>query len=204
MNISLCIIAKNEEDCIHVPIKNMRKYVSEILLLDDFSKDNTIKIASSLGARIVNQKDSISKTGFASAANFIISKTLMDWILIIDADEIIDNPSGLYELQRHQEINAWSLPRRKWLKYPELREEYEAYPDWQPKFFRNIPENRFSGEMHVRFCGAPPRKAYRGPHIEHLQYQYRTEEKTRQRIDIYEKLSSIQGVNINRGDIRRK
>lgn len=204
MSISLCMAAKNEEKSIYIPLSCMKPYVQEMIILDDGSQDNTIEIALSFGARIVKQKEPISKTGFAKAANFLIAEAISDWIVFVDADEMIDNPAGLYELQRYSDVDCWSLPRRKWIQYPDIREEFEAYPDWQPKFFRNIPENRFEGEMHISFCGATPRKAYRGPHIEHLQYQYRTEEKTRQRIDVYEKLSSIQGVNINRGDIRRK
>lgn len=204
MTISLCVIAKNEEHCIHLPFSNMKSYVDEMILLDDYSKDNTAKIASSFGARIVKQKYPISKTGFAKAANFLISEAVSDWIIFVDADEMIDNPAGLYELQRYPDIDCWSLPRRKWTKYPDIREEYEAYPDWQPKFFRNIPENRFEGEMHVSFCGAPPKKAYRGPHIEHLQTENRTKEKARHRVSLYEKLSEIQGVEVNKGSIRRK
>lgn len=204
MSISLCIIAFNEEHCIHLPIANMKPYVNEIILLDDFSDDDTPRTASDLGATIIRQDKLIKETGFAKAANFVIEKASSEWILIIDADEKIDNPAQLYELQRHQDVDCWALPRRKWGKYPTLREEYEAYPDWQPKFFRNIPENRFAGEMHVRFSGAPPRKAYRGPHIEHLQLENRTKEKTRQRVGLYEKLSDIQGVNVNKGDVQEK
>jgi glycosyltransferase involved in cell wall biosynthesis len=199
VTISLVITAKDDANCIHLPFSDIRPHVNEILLSDDFSKDDTVKIAKELGAKIYQPPKPVKKMGFAKAANFIISKATCEWILILDTDELLDNPAQLHELKRFQDVNCWALPRRKWEKYPALREEYEAYPDWQPKFFRNISKNRFDGEMHIRFLGGSPRRAYRGPHIEHLQTECRTEEKARHRELVYEKLAAIQGVEVKRG-----
>jgi len=199
--ISLCILAKNEGHCIHMPISCLRSIASEIVLMDDHSSDKTVRIASALGAQIFKTSRPVSETGFAVAANEMISCATMEWILIIDADEIIDQPAKLFDLTRFQDVDAWSLPRRKWARYPDERMEYESYPDWQPKFFRNIDDNRFEGEMHVRFTGATPRRAYRGPHIEHLQLDYRTPAKIKQRVNLYEKFAKIQGVKIHGGDL---
>jgi len=201
--ISLCIIAKNEEHCIHLPISSVKDIVSEIILLDDYSTDNTTRIASALGAQVFYPEKPVSETGFAIAANEMISHATKDWILILDADEFLDAPHLLHHLHRFTDVDAWALPRRKWYNYSDRqRMEYEAYPDWQPKFFRNIPENKFTGEMHVSFSGTP-KKAYCGPHIEHFQEQQRTAEKTSHRKELYAKLADIQGVEIEKGHKRR-
>lgn len=203
MTITLCITAKNEESCIHLPIGSVENIVNEIIVVDDFSTDKTARIAASLGARVVKYDKPISDIGFGVAANRTISNATMDWILILDADEILSDAHILHDLIRYQDVKAWCLPRRKWFDYSKnQRMEFEAYPDWQPKFFRNVPENRFVGEMHIRFLGNPKR-AYRGPHIEHLQLENRTPEKIGHRNELYAKLASIQGVEIEKGNRRR-
>ena len=53
MSITLCITAKNEESCIHLPISSVENIVNEIIVIDDFSTDKTARIAASLGARVI-------------------------------------------------------------------------------------------------------------------------------------------------------
>jgi glycosyltransferase involved in cell wall biosynthesis len=204
MSITLCITAKDEESCIHLPISSVENIVNEIIVVDDFSTDKTARIAASLGAKVIKYNEPISDIGFGAAANRTISNATMDWILILDADEMLSSPHMLYDLMRYQSVFTWALPRRKWLDYSKnQRMEFESYPDWQPKFFRNVPENKFEGEMHIRFVGHSPRRAYRGPHIEHLQLENRTPEKIRHRDKLYAKLAAIQGVEVEKGNKRR-
>jgi glycosyltransferase involved in cell wall biosynthesis len=201
--ITLCITAKNEEASIHLPIDSVKDYVHEIIVVDDMSTDRTASIASGLGAEIIKYDIPVCDIGFAKAANRTISNATKDWILILDADEILAEPHLLHNLIRYQDTQVWALPRRKWYDYSaDKRIEYESYPDWQPKFFRNLPENKFEGEMHIRFIGSTPRKAYRGPHIDHLQLDYRTKEKYSHRSDLYGRLADIQGVNVHGGDLK--
>jgi glycosyltransferase involved in cell wall biosynthesis len=202
MNTVLIIVAKNEEHCIHLPIECMKEYVNRIVLIDDGSIDKTNRIASALGADIIRNQKTFWGDGCSEIYNWAISQVEEDWILILDADEVLDNPAALQNLQRFPEVNAWALPRRKWTNYSNNeRMEFEAYPDWQPRFFKNIPENRFRGELHKVFLGEL-HNAYRGPHIEHLQEELSTDLKKEYRKDLYEHLGSVQGVHIERGHIK--
>ncbi len=85
MKISAFIIAYNEELNIARCINSLKPVVDEIILVDSYSQDKTVQIAESLGAKIFFHKFS----GFGEQKAFAIEQTTNDWILSIDADEVI-------------------------------------------------------------------------------------------------------------------
>lgn len=93
-NISICIIAKNEEKNIGNCIKAINaslpysKLIYEICLTDTGSTDNTIAIAKSLGATIHNY---IWQNDFSAARNYTMTAARYDYILFVDSDEILEN-----------------------------------------------------------------------------------------------------------------
>lgn len=205
INISLVMLVKNEAHCLADAIISAKPFVNEILVVNDHSTDDTESIATMAGAtRIIVPPFNVSEVGFSVAWNWMIDQAEHDWILIMDADERLGPDAyALHTLTRYQDKTVWDLPRHKWEKYPVARTELEAYPDWQTRFMKRRPEDRFSGELHVTYHCARIHRAYRGPHIEHLQDELRTDAKKEQRRDTYTKLASIQGVNIVGGDVLR-
>lgn len=200
MSISLCIIARNEAPFLHLPIHSVSSIISEIVVADDNSTDTTVEVAKRLGAKVINLPLPIKEEGFAFARNFLAKQATGEWILQLDADERLDEPERLVKLAAYNE-RGWLLPRRKWKNYSNLvRDEWDAYPDWQPRFYRNIPENmdKWKGRYHESL-DIPMRRAYSGPHIEHLQEECRIGEKLIQRQDIYTKFSDSEGVSIHGG-----
>lgn len=83
--ISLFIIAKNEETKIAKCILSAKDLVSEIILVDAFSKDKTVQTAAELGAVVFRRKFD----GFANQKNFALSKVRYPWALNLDADETL-------------------------------------------------------------------------------------------------------------------
>jgi glycosyltransferase involved in cell wall biosynthesis len=204
--ISVCIIAKNASQHIAMTINSVKLISTEIIVVDDHSTDNTKDIAKELGAIVIDLPFEITDIGFAHAVNWMESHSTKEWILQIDADEILDFQEKLFPLTRYIDKEVWALPRRKWNNYKlQQREEIEAYPDWQIRFFKNNPEkNCWDGEMHTRFRNKNVYYAYNGPHIEHLQKEHRTPEILLQREELYNKLSPIQGVAIVGGHLLEK
>ena len=87
MNITALIITKNEEIHIERCINNIKKLVSDVLIIDSFSNDNTIEIAKKLNIKFIQNKF----INHAKQFNFGLSQLSKDtdWVLKIDADEIL-------------------------------------------------------------------------------------------------------------------
>jgi len=95
-HISLTILTKNEQDNINKNfdwLKNI-KTIDEIIMVDDFSTDETIdifktKIGKHQKLKIYQRK---LNNDFSSQRRFSVSKSTNNWILWLDADEIPSPP----------------------------------------------------------------------------------------------------------------
>ena len=74
----------NEEENIKGAIDSV-SFANEILIVDSFSTDNTIKIANKLADKILQREYKNS----ASQKNWAIPQAKNNWVLILDADERI-------------------------------------------------------------------------------------------------------------------
>lgn len=90
MEISLCIICKNEETRIKRCITNVKKIVDEIIVVDTGSTDNTLDIVKSLGVSLYEIE---WENNFSKARNYAIDKATRDWIIFLDADEYFTQES---------------------------------------------------------------------------------------------------------------
>lgn len=84
--LSLCMIVKNEEETLELCLKSVENYVDEIIIVDTGSLDNTKQIALKYTDKVYDFKWC---NDFAKARNFSISKASNEWILVLDADEVI-------------------------------------------------------------------------------------------------------------------
>lgn len=82
MKISCVIICRNEEDNIRDCIKTVF-FADEIIVIDNKSTDDTVKLAAELGARIFV----IEALDFSYLRNIGKEKAKNKWIFYIDADE---------------------------------------------------------------------------------------------------------------------
>ena len=85
--LSVTIITFNEEKNIGRCIDSVKKVADEIIVLDSFSSDATVEIAMQKGA-IVKQKKFI---GFIEQKNLALQFTSYDYVLSLDADEVLDD-----------------------------------------------------------------------------------------------------------------
>lgn len=83
-NISVIIIAKNEEKNIRGCLESVR-WADEIILVDAFSVDTTLEIAKEFTAKIYQKE----WEGFADQKAYALSLAKNDWVLSLDADEQI-------------------------------------------------------------------------------------------------------------------
>ena len=94
MILSAVIITRNEQDNIQESIESVR-FTEEIIVVDNNSKDNTVAVAQSLGAKVYKVKG----LDFSYLRNYAKSKASGKWLLYIDADERISF-SLAQEIQR--------------------------------------------------------------------------------------------------------
>ena len=84
-DISVVIIVFNEEQNISRCIESVKGLASEIVVIDSMSTDQTAEICRSLGCRVIPREFD----GFGTQKQFAVDQATNDWILSIDADEVV-------------------------------------------------------------------------------------------------------------------
>ena len=141
--VSLCLIVKNEETRLHTLLDSVAPWVDELVVVDTGSTDGTVAVAEGYGARIFHHpwEDSFSK-----ARNQSLSYARGEWLLIMDADEELDESSG----PRLKSILK-EMPGEVGVIYFKL---YNHLPgnqgSWalQPRMFRNLNGFCYRGSVH--------------------------------------------------------
>jgi len=160
-SISLCMIVKNEEQNLARCLASLKPLVHEMIIVDTGSSDRTVDIATLFGARVY----SFPWNGnFSAARNVSLEKARGNWLLVMDADEVI-SPQD-YELisQAVQDATGekfcWSVMTRNYTKfhphgwvvnngaYPREERAEGWHPSSKIRLFPNDSQVRFVGEVH--------------------------------------------------------
>jgi len=88
VNISVVIIAKNEADRIGQCIAAASHVSDDVIVLDSGSTDGCQQVASAAGAQVLD----VSWQGYGRTKNMGAKYTKYDWILSLDADEVLSDP----------------------------------------------------------------------------------------------------------------
>jgi glycosyltransferase involved in cell wall biosynthesis len=83
--ISCFIIAKNEADRIARTIRSVKSWVDEVVVVDSESSDDTVAVALREGCRVITQP----WLGFGGQKRFAEDQCRNNWILNLDADEVV-------------------------------------------------------------------------------------------------------------------
>ena len=90
--ITLCMIMKNEYGRINQAISSARGLTKDVVIADTGSTDESIKCCRDLGCTVITGADYMNK---AESRNTAIENASGDWVVILDADEIITDPIAL-------------------------------------------------------------------------------------------------------------
>lgn len=139
MKISVCILAKNEEKIIEECIESVKPIAYEIILIDNGSTDDTKKLALKHGCIVKTCVEGSE----AELRNNYLEMATGDWILMIDADERIDQ-KFCEELVRELE----SCDEKTYC-YAIPVNSYYGHGKWAyfmtHRVFRNTSKIRYSG-----------------------------------------------------------
>jgi len=83
--LSVVILTKNSVVRIGKCLDSVR-FADEIIVIDDYSTDKTVKIAKKRGAKVFKRR---LKGDFSAQRNFGLKKAKGDWVLFVDSDERI-------------------------------------------------------------------------------------------------------------------
>ncbi len=120
------IMAKDEAENIVRCIDSLN-WCDKVIVADTGSKDNTIQLARTAGAEIIE----IPFEGFGKTRNNIINRIDADWIVCFDADEVC-TPALASEIVRSIKIDkfeAFKAPRQNYLLGKKIR-----HSGWYPDF----------------------------------------------------------------------
>lgn len=152
-SVSLCMIVRDEEAFLPACLDAARPFVDEICIVDTGSTDGTIAIAKARGARV----QSITwPESFAEARNHSLEMASGDWILVLDADEVLRPESGG---ALRMAICEQGLAGAFVEVVSELERGRESVH--LLRLFRNAPEHRYVGLIHEQVSPAVQRSAQR-------------------------------------------
>ena len=145
--ISAVIITFNEEDYIEQCILSLQQVVDEIVVVDSFSSDNTQAICLRHKVTFLQHK----WEGYAITKNWGNEQASYDYILSIDADEIVSEPLAISINAIKNQLNSktiYSLNRLnnycgKWIKHAGW------YPDKKVRLFPKSAV-KWKGEVHEK------------------------------------------------------
>jgi len=86
MTLSVCSVSYNEEWIIATTFNSVKDIADEMILVDSGSTDKTREIAASLGVKVYVEEP---YKGCGLQKNVAIEKCTGDWILFLDADEVV-------------------------------------------------------------------------------------------------------------------
>lgn len=143
--ISAVINTRNEECNIRFCLESV-KWCDEIIVVDMESEDGTVPIAREYTDKIYTHEKVLA---FDIARKYAVEKASGDWILLIDADELVPQSlSGkLREIARSDGADVVYIPFKtyimgKWIAHTGW------WPDYHPRFFKR-GAIRFAETVHA-------------------------------------------------------
>ncbi len=144
-SVSVTIITLNEEENLPRAIESV-KWADEILVVDSGSTDKTVQIARNMGARVIERP----WPGYGQQKNFAQTQTSNDWVLSLDADEVVP-PALATEIQQRLSaisgsVHGFEIPRKtrylgRWI----------MHGGWYPNFLVRLANRKYATwtEPHV-------------------------------------------------------
>lgn len=150
INLSQCMIVKNEEKNIRKALTWGKNIVCEQIVVDTGSTDRTVEIAEEMGAKVFHFE---WIDDFSAAKNFAIEQAKGNWIAFLDADEYFSEE----DTKKILPLLAQVEEERRKLKIPLMVRSSLANLDeegrttsiaTQARLFSNVKSLRYDGSIH--------------------------------------------------------
>lgn len=186
VKISGVIITLNEEKNIERCIKSMFRVCDEVVVIDSNSIDKTVDIAKDLGAKVINQ----SFLGYTEQKNFAIAQARYNYVLSLDADEVLSNEliESILKIKSSWDFDGYEMNRLtnycgSWVYH------CGWYPDRKIRLFRKNKAKWLGGALHEKMTMDANAKSTRIKG-DILHYSYYSIDDHIKQIDKFTKISS--------------
>lgn len=159
-SLSLCMIVRNEAFFLRDCLSQAAPHVDDIVIVDTGSSDNTRDIAREFTDRLYEFE---WRDDFAAARNHALERADGDWIIVLDADEVIapEDWQRLRALIAETDRDAFFLTQynysvepldRDWVPLASKTAYSRHYKGYRPnpiaRLFRNREDIRYQGRVH--------------------------------------------------------
>ncbi|HTA70870.1 MAG TPA: glycosyltransferase [Bryobacteraceae bacterium] len=141
--LSLCMMVKNEERNLARCLDSVRDLTSDFIIVDTGSTDQTPRIAAQYGAKVI--PFDFTTIDFAAARNSALDRAHGRWILVLDADEVLehDGTPKIEKLIAGGENAGYFLERHN-----HASDSQSPFTDYVVRLFPNRPNYRYRGRVH--------------------------------------------------------
>ena len=160
-HISAVIITHNEEQYIGQCIASLQGVADEVIVVDSYSTDNTEAICQEQQATFYTHQ----WMGYSATKNWGNSKASHNWILSIDADEILSpllienlihlkkdglDPEGIYSFNRLNNYCGQWIRHAGW--YPDTKDRlfYKSNVKWEGEVHEELSFEKSTVRHHIK------------------------------------------------------
>lgn len=143
--VSLCMIVKDEEKNLPRCLESIKNLVDEMIIVDTGSKDKTVEIAQSYGAKVYYFKWC---DNFSAARNESLKHAAKDWILILDADDEFCSEDKIKFENLKLNLDKKYVYCFETLSYLGYEKSFDISINMNPRLFKNKYGYHYSGAVH--------------------------------------------------------
>lgn len=160
--LSVVVLTKNESGRIADCLRTVQ-WAGEALVVDDGSTDDTVRIAESLGARVVHRRMDLE----GRHRNWAHAQAAHDWVLSLDADERVTPelakeiqalfasgvpPRGVYAIPRRNYIGRTWVRHGGWYPSPQVKLFDRRVFRWEettvhPRALSDVPGSELTADL---------------------------------------------------------
>ncbi len=191
---SAVVITLNEEEHIAQCIEALKAVSDDIVVVDAYSNDKTVEIAQSSGARVYKKE----WQGYGISKNFGASKCKNDWIISIDADEVISKElaHSINKLDTDDKtaykINILSNFLGAWIRHSGW------YPEWKVRIYNKNVFSWDDKEVHEKLISKEKEYTIKKLKGVLYHYSYSSVEEVEEKTERYAKLLAKEMIRKNK------
>lgn len=137
-SLAFTMIVKDEEENITKCLNKISPICDSIVVVDTGSQDHTKEIAIRFGAKVI----STEFDNFSHARNLALDNVSDDWVLWLDADEVLVGADNVRKYLQSSVYDAFTI------KQNHLTLDMKMTCDTPIRLFRNLKKYRFTGYIH--------------------------------------------------------